>query len=216
MTTVILVRHGQTEWNRSERFRGHADVPLDQTGLAQAEATAKRIAAQWKPSAIYTGPLSRTVQTAEAIARAAGMSPQIEPGLIDVDCGQWQGLTPEEVDQRWPAGFQSYLLSPFDFAFPGGESLEKARLRAMKHVEDLISRHADQSLVLISHTALNRLILLSVLGLDSHGFWKIRQDTCAVNIFESDTNHSTLFTLNETGHLLSVTADHLSRSSKTL
>ncbi len=216
MTNIILVRHGQTEWNRNERFRGHADVPLDGIGQAQAKAAARRIALQWRPDAVYAGPLSRTVKTAEAIAQATNLTIQKEPGLIDVDCGQWQGLTPEEVRQRWPVEFQAYLNAPRDFRFPGGESLEQARLRAMKHVEDVIMRHVDQVIVLVSHTALNRLILLTVLGLDSHSFWKIRQDTCAINVFETDTNYFTMVSLNETGHLLSVRGRDSAQEMKTV
>jgi probable phosphoglycerate mutase len=69
MTRIILVRHGQTEWNRIERFRGRADVPLNETGIKQAEATGNRVAAKWKPVAIYSSPLLRAVKTAEAIAK---------------------------------------------------------------------------------------------------------------------------------------------------
>jgi broad specificity phosphatase PhoE len=216
MTKVILVRHGQTAWNREERFRGHAEVPLDEIGLAQAKATAARISAQWKPDAIYAGPLSRTVKTAEPAAQLFNLDVQIEPDLIDADCGDWQGFSPGEVNKRWPAEFHSYLHTPRDFQFPGGESLEQARRRAMNCVNILIEHHPDQIIVLVSHTALNRLILLSVLGLDSHSFWSIRQDTCAINVFESEENQLTLITLNETGHLLSVNANKPTTESKTI
>ena len=209
MTNIILIRHGQTEWNRSERFRGHADVPLDKIGLMQADATGKRIAAQWKPDAVYAGPLSRTFNTAEAMARSTSLTVQIEPDLIDVDCGDWQGLTPDEVSRRWPTEFQAYLHSPGKFRFPGGEALEMARLRAMKCVDGLIARYPGQTMVLVSHTALNRLILLSALGLDSSSFWRIRQDTCAINVFEVEAGNFTLILLNETSHLLSISASHV-------
>src|SRR3990167_8526032 len=96
MTLIILVRHGQTEWNRVERFRGRADVPLNEVGLAQAEATGQRVAAEWHPAAIYTSPLSRSVKTTEAIARHFGLAVQTHPGLADIDYGQGQGLTPDE------------------------------------------------------------------------------------------------------------------------
>jgi broad specificity phosphatase PhoE len=206
MIRIILVRHGQTAWNRAERFRGHADVPLDETGLHQAQATAIRIAVQWKPDVIYAGPLSRTIKTAEAIAQLFNLTVHVEDGLIDVDCGLWQGLTPIEVQQGWPTEFQLYLHSPGDFSFPGGESLEMARLQAMKRVGNLTARHPGQTIVLVSHTALNRLLLLSVLGLDSRSFWKIRQDTCAINVFEVDASQFALTLLNETSHLLSISA----------
>lgn len=115
MAQIILVRHGQTAWHREERFRGHADVPLDETGLAQAQAVAKRVALEWQPEVIYACPLSRTIQTAAPTANLCNLSVQSEPGLIDVDCGEWQGLTPDEARQRWPAAFEAYLHSPLNF-----------------------------------------------------------------------------------------------------
>jgi phosphoserine phosphatase len=85
MTRILLVRHGQTEWNRVERFRGRADVPLNETGLAQAEATGRRVAAEWQPVAVYSSPRSRSVKTAEAIAKHFNRPVQIHPGLADID-----------------------------------------------------------------------------------------------------------------------------------
>jgi len=87
MTRMILVRHGETEWNRVEHFRGRADVPLNENGLAQAMRTAQRIAAQWRPVAVYSSPLIRAVKTAEAIGRYAGLSVAIHPELADIDYG---------------------------------------------------------------------------------------------------------------------------------
>ncbi len=217
MTHAILVRHRQTAWNRNDRFRGHADVPLDDTGLAQAEAAARRILAQWKPSVIYAGPLSRTMKTGEATARLLKLKVEADPGLLDVDCGQWQGLTPDEARKRWPAEFEMYLHSPAGFMFPGGESLEHARTRAWGHTRELAGRYPEVTIMLVSHTALNRLILLSVLGLGTDAFWNIRQDTCAINAFEIEDDRYTLVILNETGHLLSLSAgSNPAETSKTV
>ena len=202
MTRIILVRHGQTEWNSTERFRGHADVPLDKIGLAQAEATGKYVARLCHPVAIYAAPLSRTIKTAEAIARQFNLPVESESGLIDVDCGQWQGLTPDEVRQRWPREFEQWLNLPGRFGFPGGESLEDARLRAMQTLNALLNRHTGQDIVLVSHTALNRLILLSALGLGCDQFWNLRQDTCAVNVLETRLEGFVVVSLNNTAHLL--------------
>ena len=204
MTRIILVRHGQTEWNSTERFRGHADVPLDNIGLAQADATGRYVAVArlCRPAAVYAGPLSRTIKTADAIARQFNLLVEIEPGLIDVDCGQWQGLTPDEVRQRWPKEFDQWLNLPEKFSFPGGESLEEARLRAMQAINALLTRHPDQSIALVSHTALNRLILLAALGLGNDHFWNLRQDTCAVNILETQPEGFIVVSLNNTAPLL--------------
>jgi probable phosphoglycerate mutase len=216
MTHVILVRHGQTAWNREERFRGHADVPLDETGFAQAQAVANRVALEWKPDVIYAGPLSRTIQTAEPTAELFNLGVQSEPGLIDVNCGTWQGLTPDEARQRWPVDFNNYLHLPRAFQFPGGESLEIARLRAIRRVKQLVNEHLGQTIMLVSHTALNRLILLSALGLDSSGFWKIQQDTCAINSFIVENETFTLSLLNETSHLIPLSTKHIKVPSRTI
>jgi phosphoserine phosphatase len=216
MTRIILVRHGQTAWNSEERFRGHADIPLDETGFAQAEAVSKRLAMQWKLDVIYAGPLSRTIQTAEPTARLFNLPVQVEPGLIDLDCGEWQSLTPKEASKRWPSEFNAYLHAPLAFGFPGGESLEGARQRAIRRVTELAHAHSGQTIMLVSHTALNRLILLSVLGMESSGFWKIRQDTCAINCFDLEDGTFTLSLLNETSHLIPFIAKRMQVSSKTI
>ncbi len=216
MTHIILVRHGQTAWNKEERFRGHADIPLDETGFAQAKAVAERIALQWKPDVIYSGPLSRTLQTAQPTAALFNLTVQSEPGLIDVDCGDWQGLTPDEVRQHYPVEYEAYLHSPRDFHFPGGESLEAARLRAFQRVNELAKEHFGQIIMLVSHTALNRLILLSVIGLDSSGLWRMRQDTCAINVFETEYGLFTLNLLNETSHLIPLSRERMQVPSSTI
>ncbi len=127
MTRIILVRHGQTEWNRVERFRGHADVPLNETGLAQAEATGLRIHGEWQPSAVFSSPLSRAVKTAEAIAKHFDLPVQIQSGLVDIDYGEWQGLSPDEVRARWPAELDAWYHQPDQAIIPDGETLAQLR-----------------------------------------------------------------------------------------
>lgn len=203
MTRIILVRHGQTEWNRVERFRGRADVPLNETGLAQAEATGRRVAAEWHPVAVYTSPLSRAVKTAEAIARRFALPVQIHPGLADIDYGEWQGLTPDEARARWPDIVEAWYNAPHTAHIPRGETLAGLRARAMAAVGELAARHLDLegTIVLVGHTVINRIILLGVLGLGNDRFWRLRQDTCAINVFEVHLGEFTLISLNDTCHL---------------
>ncbi len=200
-TRIILVRHGQTEWNRVERFRGRADVPLNETGLAQAEATGQRVAAEWQPMAVYTSPLSRAVKTAEAIARRFALPVQVQPGLVDIDYGAWQGLTPDEARARWPEIVEAWYGAPHTAQIPGGETLAGLRARAMAAVAELAARHVGQTIVLVGHTVINRIILLGVLGLPNDRFWRLRQDTCAINVFEVEGDEYTLVSLNDTCHL---------------
>jgi broad specificity phosphatase PhoE len=201
MTRIILVRHGQTEWNRVERFRGRADVPLNETGLAQAEATGRRIASMWQPVAVYASPLSRAVKTAEAIARSFALPVQVHPGLADIDYGLWQGLTPDEARARWPEIVEAWYTAPHTVHIPGGETLADLRTRAMATVNDLAARHSGQTLGMVGHTVINRIILLGVLGLGNDRFWRIRQDTCAINVFEAEADGFTLVSMNDTCHL---------------
>jgi broad specificity phosphatase PhoE len=194
MTEIILVRHGQTEWNRNE------------TGLAQAEATGRRIANTWKPTAIYSSPLSRAVETAKAIAKHFGLTVQPHAGLADIDYGAWQGLSPQEAQQQWPEIVDAWYNRPHLAHIPNGETLEALRQRAMAAVKDLAARHPKETIVLVGHTVINRIILLGILGLGNERFWRIKQDTCAINVFEVEEEDFTLVSLNDTCHLLSVPA----------
>jgi len=204
---MILVRHGQTEWNRVERFRGRADVPLNATGLAQAQATGQRAAREWHPTANYSSPLSRAVDTAKAISQNIkdlqhiDLPVQVHTGLADIDYGEWQGLTPGEVRERWTEALSAWYDTPHVARIPSGETLDELRVRAMCAVNDLTTRHLDQTIVLVSHTVVNRIVLLGVLGLGNDRFWRLRQDTCAINVFEVEKGVFTLVTMNDTCHL---------------
>lgn len=201
MTRIILVRHGQTEWNREERFRGRAQVPLNETGLIQAEATGRRIAAEWRPTAIYSSPLSRAIKTAEVIARYFDLPVQVHPGLTDIDYGQWEGLTPDEVRKLSPKMIDDWFNTPDSTRIPGGETLAHVRARAMETINEIVAHHEGQSIVVVGHTVINRIILLGVLGLSNDRFWRLRQDTCAMNCIEADMGDFTLVSLNDTCHM---------------
>lgn len=201
MTQIILVRHGQTEWNRVERFRGRADVPLNTTGLVQAQATAARIAASWPPAAILAGPLLRTLQTGQAIAVRCQQTVTVEPRLIDIDYGAWQGLTPAEVRERWPEQLAAWYETPHLARIPGGELLAAVRERALAVVAEVAARFPAQSVVLVSHTVVNRALVLGALGLSDDRFWRLRQEPCAINVLEAEDSMITLVTFNDTCHL---------------
>ncbi len=201
MTLIILVRHGQTEWNRVERFRGRADVSLNEAGLSQAEATGRRVASEWQPKAVYSSPLSRAIKTAEAIAGQFNLPVQVHPGLADIDYGEWQGLSPEEVRQRWPEEIDAWYNRPDEARIPGGETLGELRQRLMATVNKLALRHAGQTIVLVSHTVINRIILLGALGLGNERFWRLKQDNCAINVIEIEAGDFTLVSMNDTCHL---------------
>jgi probable phosphoglycerate mutase len=201
MTRFVLVRHGETEWNRVERFRGRRDVPLNETGLAQAAATARRVAEEFSLAAVYASPLSRAATTAQALAGPLGLPVAALDALADIDYGEWEGLSPEEARHRWPELVAAWYATPESVSIPGGEDLHRVRVRAMGAVAELAARHPGQTVALVSHTVVNRLVLLGVLGLGNSRFWRLRQDTCAINVFEAEGGDYTLVRLNDTCHL---------------
>lgn len=200
-TRILLIRHGETAWNQVEHFRGRADVPLNEHGLAQAAATGQRVARQWQPAAVYASPLGRARQTGEAVARHLGLAVEPVEGLIDIDYGAWQGLTPEEARRRWPEEVENWYQHPEIARIPGGEPLAAVRRRGLEAVRGLAARHLGKTIALVGHTVINRAILLGVLGLGNERFWRIRQDTCAINVFEVEEDDFVLVTLNDTCHL---------------
>jgi probable phosphoglycerate mutase len=201
MTRIVLVRHGETEWNKVERFRGRADVPLNTMGISQAEATARRIEWSWQPTAVYSSPLWRAKKTAEAIASRFHLRIQIHQGLVDIDYGEWQGLSPDEVRQRWPDLLSAWYREPNTVRIPGGETLEQLRLRCFEMTRETVALHSGSTVVLVAHTVVNRVILLTVLGLGNQRFWHLRQDNCALNVIEADGQDFTLVSMNDTCHL---------------
>jgi len=201
MTHFILIRHGETEWNRVVRFRGRADISLNDVGLVQAAATGRRVAATWRPAAIYSSPMRRARQTATAIGERINLPVQPHAGLYDIDFGQLQGLTVDEAMARWPEVVRSWAETPAATRFPGGEGLGDLAARSTAMLQELTARHENETVVLVGHTVINRVILLGVLGLGLERFWHLGQDTCAINLFEATAGDYVLHSLNDVCHL---------------
>lgn len=202
MTRFILVRHGQTAWNEPERFRGREDLPLNELGCRQAEAVAQRIAQDWPDVvAVYTSPLQRTTQTAAAIACALDLTSQPLEALLDLDYGAWQGLSHQEAAERHPELYNAWHQVPQTVQFPNGESLADVRGRVWPAVQVLARQHAGQTVVLVGHQVVNRVLLCAVLGMHTGNFWQLEQATGCLNVFEDRDGLFVLVQLNDTCHL---------------
>jgi phosphoserine phosphatase len=201
LTKIILVRHGHVEGISPERFRGRADLKLTPEGRRQAEATARRIHAAWTPAAIYTSPLSRSRATAEAIGKPLGLSPIALDRLIDIDYGDWQGLTPAEVGRQWPEALDAWYRTPDWAAIPAGETVQDVLARTVSTLRHVISRHSDDTMVLVGHDSVNRVILLHALDLPLSRYWRLGQGPGAVNEIDFSERGFVVLTVNETSHL---------------
>ena len=200
MTEIILVRHGETEWNASETFRGRADVDLNETGLRQAELLGRYLSAE-KIDLIYSSPLKRAFKTAEEIARFQNIEVKTVENLIDFNYGEWQGLTVEQVKERDDVLYQDWLDTPEQMRIPGGETLEDVLNRAMPFLVGAVMRCREGKIALVSHRVVLKVIICALLKLDNAHFWDIRIDNAAVTRFVYDGNHAVLTSHNDTGHL---------------
>jgi broad specificity phosphatase PhoE len=205
LTRIVLIRHGRTEWNEGdgERFRGRADLDLSEFGVEQAKLTADRIAG-WPISAIYSSPLRRALSTAEILASTVNLKAGLLNGLIDINYGTWQGLSPGEAAANDSQLYQLWLQSPHLVTFPGGENLEQVQERAYYALKTLLSKHEAQTIAIVSHKVVCMVLVCRIIGLDKSRFWQVEQDTCAINLIEAREKLLQITLLNDTCHLKSL------------
>ncbi len=205
MTRIYLVRHGTTEWNQEEIFRGRVDIKLNETGRREAQALAN----YFQPislQAIYSSPLARAWETAQAVAEGRKLEINLDPAFIDIDFGEWHGLPLPEVKEKFPALYRAWREQPHTVTFPKGESLEQVRQRAWAGFQALIQKSEDQTILIVSHRVITKVLICTALGLDNSHFWQIKQDTTAINCFEYHRGHLVVSLINDTCHLKSIHA----------
>ncbi|MBI2934106.1 MAG: histidine phosphatase family protein [Chloroflexi bacterium] len=197
---IILVRHGQTDWNKEERFRGRFDIELNQTGRAQAVAAGNLLRGHGI-AAIYTSPLKRAWETGSIIADATGRPLVTEQDLIDIDFGRFQGLSTTEASAIDPGLMRQWLHHPQQVVFPGGESLPVVEKRAGQVISRVVNDHPDEAIVLVSHSVVCKVIACHITGLDLSHFWQIDQATACISVFERRNNMLVATRINDTCHL---------------
>jgi broad specificity phosphatase PhoE len=208
MTSIYLVRHGQTAWNKEEIFRGRTDVPLDETGMKQAE-----LAGQYfkgiKIHGIYSSPLARAWETAQKIAHFHDLKVQPLQGILDMSFGKWEGQSHQDIQKNDKEAYRMWKEEPHLARLPGGESLDDVRVRAMVALEEVIRNHSGKTLVLVSHRVVNKVLICGILGLDNSHFWQITQDTTAINLIQYRNGKYILSLMNETCHLKTMKEERL-------
>lgn len=200
-TKLVLVRHGQTPWNKEERFRGRSDLPLDESGLQQAHAVAEALAGQHQPSAVYSSPLQRAMSTAAPIGAALSLSVQSAPALLDIDYGRFSGLTPEEAKASHPGLYRAWLAAPHTLRFPEGESLSEVRARAADFLWQTCRAHPQEELIFVTHLVVCRVLACYLLGLPESSFWRFEFGTASISAFLIEDGAATLLKANDTSHL---------------
>ncbi len=166
---LLFVRHGATEWNRTKRAQGHADIDLDDRGRRQAAAAADELAA-FDVAAVYSSDLARAVHTAEPIALRHGLPVEIDPDFKEIDQGDWTGLDPKAIGERWPELWPERSWCDR----PGGESPTAVRSRALRAIHRVLETHSEGTVVVVTHGGLIRWVSAEALGHDDRGSDRMR------------------------------------------
>ncbi len=209
-TQIYLIRHGESEWNRLSRYTGQRDVSLSDLGKEQAQRVAERLK-DARLSTIYASPLRRARDTARVIGRLTQAPVILEAGLREIHHGLWEGLTPEQVSERFPEEYALWRTRPHRVKMPHGESLAEVASRAEAVWRRVAVEQSGGNIAICSHDAVLRVILLAALGLTLERFWKWDFENASISVIQARDRGSAdfrLVRLNDTSHLAGIFSDY--------
>ena len=163
--------------------------------------TAERVASTWRPAEVLTSPLARCVVTGEAIAAACGIQSKPSDGLLDLNYGDWQWKTHDEVEKEWPRHFALWHTAPHLIRFPSGECLQDIVLRSANVLRDVVEGFPGETVVLVGHDSVNRALLLQLLDQPLSAYWRLAQDPCCINVIEYEREVVRVVSINDTRHI---------------
>ena len=202
MLHLMLVRHGETEWNKQRRYQGQLDIPLSTFGRQQAELLGERLIGK-KIDALYTSDLSRTSETANIIAEMCGLQVLPEPRLREMNFGVLEGLTFEEGQAKYPEMIATWL-DDYNQPPDGGEKLEDFTGRIHSLLDDLKRKHDGDILLLVTHGGFLGELLRQVFKLSLDGRWYFELENASLSEILIYEEHLSLKKLNDTCHLISL------------
>lgn len=197
-TTILFIRHGQTDWNVAGRWQGFTDIPLNEVGRAQAQMLTERIA-DWPIKAVYSSDLSRAAETGKAVAERLGIDLLLDPAWRERGLGALEGLTRDEILEQFP-----YLSLPRTFIeAPGGESYLDLKHRVLQGYKRVLKEYSGEMVAVVSHGGTLRLIISHILELPERIYAPFTLDgnTGISRVVVNEDGHARLVTLNDTAHL---------------
>ncbi len=185
---ILLARHGETPWNAEGRYQGQIDIPLSPVGEAQAAALGARLK-DLRIDRAVASPLSRARRTAElALGEERAAMLTLDPELQEIAHGEWEGLLASEINEKDPARLKAWRETPDSVLMPGGESLRLVLDRAWRGlVRATDGLGDDDTLLIVAHDAVNRVLLCRILGLPMARVWGFRQAPTTLNLLEGDS-----------------------------
>jgi broad specificity phosphatase PhoE len=172
VTTILLARHGESDWNHAMRWQGHADRPLTDRGRAQARELADRLA-DTALDAVYSSDLQRARETAEIVADAHGLEVTALRDLREVDVGSWSGLTRSDAEQRFPEAYARWLVG--GEGWDDGETYEQLSERVIRAIASIAAAHPDERVLVVAHGGTIRTVHAAALGVDVHTYRRIQR-----------------------------------------
>ena len=197
---LILVRHGETAWNKEGRFQGQSLVGLNRRGIAQARQVAKALVAM-KPAALYSSPLPRSLVTAQEISKELSMPVVPLDGIKEVNLGELEGITGPKMRAQYANVYAAWRKDPSEVVFPGGESVRQLQERAWRAIQDIESAHPKDLVVAVSHNFAIRAILCHFLGLPLARFHRLRIDLASISILQTNFRSRQVLAVNSRCHL---------------
>lgn len=199
-SVMYLVRHGATAANlqKPARLQGRNDVPLDQVGIRQSEATGMALA-HIRFAGCHTSPLLRARQTAALIAPY--LKPEPIEALIECDVGRWEGIDWDTILRDDFETYTRYMADPATVGYPGGENFTDVWNRTEPVFDELFQRYQEQTFLVVSHHVVNRVFLAKALGLELRQGRNVMLDNCGISIVTRDDKEQRVVTVNSTIHL---------------
>ena len=198
--TLILVRHGQTDWNLNGRYMGWTDEGLNAEGLRQAGMLAQRLE-RWPISAVCSSPLKRAFRTAEIVAGPHSLPVQSVEDLGEMRIGAWEGMFAGDIAARYPELWQTWRTNPGDFRMPGGESLGEVRERAVRAFKRMTDNSEGKMVLAVTHDVVVRLLAAHCLGVSEDIYRRLEVGNASMTVIERDGEKRRLRVLNDTAHL---------------
>jgi len=197
---LILIRHGQTDWNKEYRVQGQSNLPLNESGIAQAEATAHALKDE-KVEAIYSSPLSRAFETAQAVSELHRVEITPLTELQEMDVGETDGLYYPDLKTKYADFFRLWTVDAPSARFPGGETLPELQERCWGAILNIIAKNHRDTVVVTSHFFALLTILCKVLDLHLSNFRKLNISVASISKVDFNPSNTKLVSFNETCHL---------------
>ncbi len=198
---LLLIRHGETDWNNERRIQGHTDTSLNERGIGQAEKLAARLCSEEKIDALYSSPLARARLTAEIIGKKFGIEPILDDRLMEKHLGELEGMSFEEIEQMHPGVAQRWQESKEHFLLPGEESAQDLQKRVKDFLSELASHHNDSRIVVVSHGGTINILISTLIELDINRRSPFWFDNASISWIDLTGPRPRLRLLNDTCHL---------------